>query len=295
MGEGSIQASNSGLLFHLHPLVLINISDHFVRIRANGLGEGSSRVYGCLLGQQIGREVSVSNSFEMKITDKMGEPELDEAFLLKKQDQYKQTFSSLDVVGWYSTGSRIESSDMMLHRKVMALNESPAFLLLDADVTHQHKELPLALYESEIHSIDGVQQSVFVAADYTIQTSEAERIGVNQVARVLPSGNDSGSDQLSAHYSSLHAAIKMLTSRIAALHKILSQMSTGDIPVDHGLLREASSLLSRLPAVSSSSFNQEYATEFNDALMTVMLSSITKTSNSLLDFAEKCQLAYSRA
>lgn len=28
-----------------------------------------------------------------------------------------------------------------------------------------------------------------------LQTSEAERIGVNQVARVLPSGNDSGSDQ----------------------------------------------------------------------------------------------------
>jgi hypothetical protein len=28
-----------------------------------------------------------------------------------------------------------------------------------------------------------------------VQTSEAERIGVNQVARVLPSGNDSGSEQ----------------------------------------------------------------------------------------------------
>ena len=101
----------------------------------------------------------------------------------------------------------------------MALNESPAFLLLDTDVSHQHKELPLALYESgehflrstdiflfkgdqlccqlrerikavhglaidtvesvilyeraspaaEIHSIEGIQQSVFVAADYTIQ------------------------------------------------------------------------------------------------------------------------------
>lgn len=68
-------------------LVLINISDHFVRVRANGLSQESGRVYGCLLGQQIGREVSVSNSFEMKVTEKMGEPEVDEPFLLKKQDQ----------------------------------------------------------------------------------------------------------------------------------------------------------------------------------------------------------------
>ena len=34
--------------------------------------------------------------------------------------------------------------------------------------------------------------------------------------------------------------------------------------------------------------------EFNDALITVMLSSITKTSNSLLEFVEKCNLAYHR-
>ena len=34
--------------------------------------------------------------------------------------------------------------------------------------------------------------------------------------------------------------------------------------------------------------------EFNDALLAVMLSSITKTSNGLLEFVEKCNLAYSR-
>ena len=74
-------------------LALINISDHFVRIRANGLAEGSGRVYGCLLGQQPGREVSISNSFEMKIIDGMEGPEIDEAFLTKKQDQCECSLS----------------------------------------------------------------------------------------------------------------------------------------------------------------------------------------------------------
>ena len=35
----------------------------------------------------------------------------------------KQTFASLDVVGWYSTGSKLEESDMTLHRKVEAPSE----------------------------------------------------------------------------------------------------------------------------------------------------------------------------
>jgi len=68
-------------------LALINISDHFVRIRANGLAQGSGRVCGCLLGQQNGREVSISNSFELKIIDGMEGPDIDEAFLTRKQDQ----------------------------------------------------------------------------------------------------------------------------------------------------------------------------------------------------------------
>ena len=34
--------------------------------------------------------------------------------------------------------------------QIMEINESPAFLLLDTDVSHQHRELPLALYESGI-------------------------------------------------------------------------------------------------------------------------------------------------
>ena len=39
-------------------------------------------------------------------------------------------------------------SQLLLSVQIMTLNESPAFLILDSDVSHQHKELPLTLYES---------------------------------------------------------------------------------------------------------------------------------------------------
>lgn len=65
------------------------MSDHFTRTRANKLQPGG-RVFGCLLGQQNGREVSVSNSFELIVHDEMDEmdgPVIDEPFLTKKQEQ----------------------------------------------------------------------------------------------------------------------------------------------------------------------------------------------------------------
>ena len=68
-------------------LVLINISDHHTRTRANapaGSKEGI-RVLGCLLGQQAGRVVDISNSFEMRY--RQGSSDIDEPFLQKKTEQ----------------------------------------------------------------------------------------------------------------------------------------------------------------------------------------------------------------
>lgn len=108
--------SSSGLLFQLHPvsdlqqlvpldrawtalalihfalyvqLVLINISDHHTRTKANA--GVAIRVAGCLLGQQIGRTIDISNSFEVVQTD----GHLDEAFLAKKLGQCAPACTSL--------------------------------------------------------------------------------------------------------------------------------------------------------------------------------------------------------
>jgi COP9 signalosome complex subunit 6 len=52
--------------YKLHPLVLMNVSDHYTRYKAQcAAGEEPPRVLGCLLGMQAGnREVEICNSFE---------------------------------------------------------------------------------------------------------------------------------------------------------------------------------------------------------------------------------------
>lgn len=80
--------SPSPLLSHQPQLVLINISDHFTRFKANGPeGAPPPTVMGCLLGVQDGRSVDVCNSFEMRFTQGEEGWEVDHPFLLKKQEQ----------------------------------------------------------------------------------------------------------------------------------------------------------------------------------------------------------------
>ena len=81
--EKSEAASSSGLNFLLHPLVLLNISDHHTRTVAM-TGSRAQRVRGILLGAQSGRTIEIVNSFEMKVEGHGG---VDHAFLQLKLGQ----------------------------------------------------------------------------------------------------------------------------------------------------------------------------------------------------------------
>jgi hypothetical protein len=80
--------------------VLINISDHHTRLKANSPdGAPPPLVMGCLLGSQDGRAVDVANSFEIIFTEALdGAFEIDTPFLLKKQEQCEWRGSGGDRV-----------------------------------------------------------------------------------------------------------------------------------------------------------------------------------------------------
>ncbi|MBA0708532.1 hypothetical protein Golax_023640, partial [Gossypium laxum] len=305
-------SSSSGLTFKLHPLVIVNISDHYTRVKSqlnlppsltstssaaisnnnnNNSNGGQNnqqpppRVYGCVIGVQRGRTVEIFNSFEL-IYDPSTRS-LDRSFLEKKQELYKKVFPHFYVLGWYSTGSDAQESDMHFHKALMDINESPLYVLLNPAINPAQKDLPVTIYESvygnfdelyfsgyslaititilllhhlnikELHVIDGVPQLIFVRSSYTIETVEAERISVDHVAHLKPSGG-SAATQLAAQLTGIHSAIKMLNSRIRVLHQYLVGMQKGDTPCESSLLRQVSSLLRRLPAIESEKFQDDF-------------------------------------
>lgn len=100
-------SSSSGLTFKLHPLVIVNISDHYTRVKTQlnppasvcasgnvsnngeGMFQQNPRVYGCVIGVQRGRTVEIFNSFEL-LYDPSTQT-LDRSFLEKKQELCKLT------------------------------------------------------------------------------------------------------------------------------------------------------------------------------------------------------------
>ncbi|RWR95087.1 JAB/MPN domain-containing protein [Cinnamomum micranthum f. kanehirae] len=302
--SGSSSSSSSGLTFKLHPLVIVNISDHYTRVKSqsnaspaplttnNSGGPPSPRVFGCVIGIQRGRTVEIFNSFELlfdPITDS-----LDRAFLLKKLELYKKVFPEFYILGWYSTGSDAQESDMQIHRALMDINESPVYVLLNPAINHAQKDLPVTIYESELHVIDGIPQLIFVRSNYTIETVEAERISVDHVAHLKPSDGGSAATQLAAHLTGIHSAIKMLNSRIRILHHYLLAMQRGDIPYENSLLRQVSSLLRRLPAIESVKFQDDFLMEYNDTLLITYLAMFTNCSSTMNELVDKFNTAYDK-
>jgi len=275
--------------------VIINISDHFTRAKVESTTTPPPRVIGALLGTQNGRNIEISNSFELVYHTIQGAIVIDTDYLKSKQEQFKKVFPTNDFLGWYSTGNAVHQNDIAIHKQFLEANESPVFLIMDVVAAHTSttRDLPINIFESELHVVQDQPTLLFVKVPYRIQTGEAERIGVDHVARVTPAGGAEGS-ALTAHLVSLHNAIKMLNVRVKTLHSFLGAINDGSIPPDHGILRQTASLCNLLPAMDMPAFQEDFLKEYNDVLLVTYLASITKGTSTINELVEKYNTTYER-
>ena len=148
-------AGKSILAVKLHPLVVLNISDHWTRtmVRAGG----PRRVVGALLGEQNGRTLEVFTSFELIGKEgEEGDPDdLDFTYLEEKKLHYNAVFPTYEVLGWYSTGRALTPSHTVIHKAVSKCNECPVLLQMDTQPENS-STLPIWMYESSMQGMSGV-------------------------------------------------------------------------------------------------------------------------------------------
>jgi len=291
-----VEKEGSGSLnVMLHPLVIINISDHWTRNRVQNNVE-NPRVVGALLGQQTGRNIEITNSFELVYDVIDGTVIIEKQYFTQKQEQFRKVFPALEFLGWYSTGASVQLSDIETQKQLIEVNESPLYLLLDtaACARPETKDLPISVFESELRMIEDKPTMLFVKVPYRIETGEAERIGVDQVARITPGAGAITGSALTSHLMGVHNAISMLNVRVKLLLKYLDGIRTGSIPADHGTLRRVASLCNQLPATDTAQFKQDFINEYNDALMITYLASVTKGTNGINELIDKFNVTYDK-
>ena len=216
MGSSSLvsaKASDSGLQAHLHPLVLLTISDLIAR---RSLRRQDIPVVGALFGQQNGRDISLEFATECQIISKDdGTLILHGEWFKDRVQQYRDVHKApaLEVVGWFTTApvSGPESQHLVIHEQILHDYNETALLLAFhpttvLEGTREGGKLPLTIYESvyesnqesgkhaaqagngeadkmEIEGQEGQLELKFRELPYSVETGEAEMIGVDYIAR----------------------------------------------------------------------------------------------------------------
>lgn len=307
--QQQVEESQSALDVYLHPLVIINISDHYTRAKVQLTPKDKTipRVIGALYGTQEGRRIEIRTSFEFvyEVDASTGNIVIDVEYVQRKTEQYAQVFKNYEILGWYSTGDSIRSvQDSLLHQQVMAFNDSPLFLLCGTNYKNA-KDIPLYIYESKLATSHaeasttsgGATSSaapLFTWAEltYKIETEESERISVDFVNRMEKASSDVSA--LVPHFATLSNAVDMLNDRIQILIQYLENVKCGKAPVNHKLMRQINSLIHRLPAVDSPKFINEYINELNETLMITYMATMTKGANQLNDVVDKFNTTYEK-
>ena len=82
-------------------------------------------------------------------------------------------------------------------------------------------------------------------------------------------GRSEITSQHTAHLTGAHGAVRMLAKRVKILHEYVELVRAGQLPYDHALLREISSLTRRLPAMNSDQFHQVCIYIYEELLLPV--------------------------
>jgi COP9 signalosome complex subunit 6 len=296
----------------LHPLVIMNISEHWTRTKVQ---VGSpQKVYGALIGKQKGRNIEVMNSFELDFNLVGTQVVIDRDYYNIKEEQFKQVFSEMDFLGWYSTGEAPTEEDIVVHKQICEINESPLFLQMNP-ANGRPSDLPLSLFESVIDLVGGEARMLFVKLGYTLATEEvhihsfklvvffgvyhdplglqAERIGLDHVARIS-NGSDDTQSRVSEHLLVQHSAIKMLASRVALIRDYVKAVEAGELPLNHDIIREAQALSARLPVLQADLFQPQFYTQCNDAALMTLMGSVQKSCHNLTQFINKFNILHQR-
>jgi COP9 signalosome complex subunit 6 len=314
--EGSAAAAAPTTVL-LHPLVILNISDHWTRSQVLGGGEASGRTVGALLGTQDGTTMALHTSFVVPWQageDGGGRP--DWGYLTEKLGWQKQVYEQYELLGWYSAGPFDLSIDAQHHRTLMGLecmgDINPLYFTIDVNLqqTEAVLSLPIKLFQApplplpqqqqqqqQQQQLETTSQGLLRSVpaprlhpvNFIIETEEAERVAVDEIAKATKRAHSSSST-MTSHLHTIDNALAYLGSHLDVLLDLLTRAAA--LPtVDPAWLRRIAGLVALLPhgpaatPAASTDFHYEYFSTLLVSLMHTLTQALTSlnSSHTILD------------
>lgn len=290
-------------MLQLHPSVIMNISEHHTRIKANR--PECEIVIGALLGKGTAKNIEISDSFELRLirpeadgassgmqsTDTLL---LDKEFFEKKVSLVKQVSADLELVGWYSTALPPSKEHMetmrvdSLHRQICDFIQDPIYVKLNPYKRESDPKisgtLPLAAFQPVRELIANEERINFTEVDWTIVTEDVEILGLEHSAKMTQM--DVAPSTAIDYLRLQHSAIKMLRDRIKVITRFVKDVQSGSLPYHEEPLVDIVRLCQRFPLMNSDQYTRAYNMQCNDVALNTYLGILTKGSMCKMNFGK---------
>uniref|UniRef100_A0A061S7F8 26S proteasome regulatory subunit N8 n=1 Tax=Tetraselmis sp. GSL018 TaxID=582737 RepID=A0A061S7F8_9CHLO len=259
----------------VHPLVLLSVVDHYNR----SAKDTKKRVVGVLLGETAKGQVDVTNCFAVPFEEDEKDPSiwfLDHSYLESMHQMFKKVNAKEKIIGWYSSGPRLRSSDLDINQLLSNYCETPILVICEVQPKSDVGLPTTAYYSKDEVREDGTQKSqkVFVNLPCEVGAHEAEEIGVEHLLRDV---KDATVSTLATEVSSKMTALKGLKSRLHEILQYMEHVEAGRLPVNNDIIYELQDVFNLLPNLNAEELMKSFSVKSNDMMLVIYLSSLIRS------------------
>lgn len=281
----------------VHPLAIIHMSDQYTRISCGGSPlDKDAPVVGLLFGCK-----DVDDVIQIRDADDIPTDVSESS--TKQVNLHRAVFPQHSVFGWYRVSLQDEeptTNDLRITqqlKKHYAPSSPFCFCLLkvqqevsmkEANNSTMSKEFPINLYE--LHAV-GNSSILLGLSNWELDTSEPERIAVEQVMKEQPRNVDRGASHnlYVMHTKSVQHSLSSMKERVHFLISFLEETQQGKIPPNHGLLRQVQGLVYSLGPLGTAA---AVTGEEEDVELLAHLAAVAKTVNAVQSYTDKFRLLH---
>ncbi|KAK2983234.1 hypothetical protein RJ640_023354 [Escallonia rubra] len=268
--------SPASLSAKVHPLVIFNICDCFVR-----RPDQADRVIGTLLGSVLpDGTVDIRNSYAVPHNESSDQVALDIDYHHNMLSSHQKVNPKEVIVGWFSTGFGVTGGSALIHEFYSREAPNPVHLIVDTEFTIG--EATIKAFVSVGLSLGDQQLAAqFQEIPLDLRMVEAERVGYDILKRPTV-------DKLPNDLEGMEASMERLRALIDDVYKYVDDVVEGRVAPDNNIGRYISDAVGSIPKMSPPDFDKLVNDSLQDQLLLLYLSSITRTQLSL---AEKLNTA----
>ncbi|XP_073316532.1 eukaryotic translation initiation factor 3 subunit F-like [Primulina huaijiensis] len=264
------------LTARVHPLIIFNISDYYVR-----RPDQAERVIGTLLGCVLpDGTVDIRNSYAVPHNESSDQVALDIDYHNNMLASHQKVNPKEVIVGWFSTGFGVSGSSALFHEFYSREVTNPVHLTVDT-AFRNGKATIKAFVSTNLSLGDQQLAAQFQEIPLDLCMIEAEQIGFD----VLKPTNV---DKLPNDVEGMEVSMERLLTLIDEIYKYVDDVVEGRVAPDNEIGRFISDTVASLPKLPPQVFDKLLNNDLQDQLLLVYLSSITRTQLSL---AEKLNTA----